>query len=84
MGKKKKDILKVQEESFIKGALKNGYDYNTAKKYYDDILAFAQYGFNKSHAVAYSIIAYKMGYLKIHFPKYFYLSLLSMIIRNWK
>ena len=80
MGKKKKDILKVQEESFIKGALKNGYDYNTAKKYYDDILAFAQYGFNKSHAVAYSIIAYKMGYLKIHFPKYFYLSLLSMII----
>ena len=80
MGKKKKDILKVKEESFIKGALKNGYDYNTAKKYYDDILAFAQYGFNKSHAVAYSIIAYKMGYLKIHFPKYFYLSLLSMII----
>ena len=80
MGKKKKDILKVQEESFIKGALKNGYDYNTAKKYYDDILAFAQYGFNKSHAVAYSIIAYKMGYLKIYFPKYFYLSLLSMII----
>ena len=80
MGKKKKDILKVQEESFIKGSLKNGYDYNTAKKYYDDILAFAQYGFNKSHAVAYSIIAYKMGYLKIHFPKYFYLSLLSMII----
>ena len=80
MGKKKKDILKVQEESFIKGALKNGYDYNTAKKYYDDILAFAQYGFNKSHAVAYSIIAYKMGYLKVHFPKYFYLSLLSMII----
>lgn len=80
MGKKKKDILKVQEESFIKGALKRGYRYETAKKYYDDILAFAQYGFNKSHAVAYSTIAYKMGYLKVHYPKYFYLSLLSMII----
>ena len=80
MSKKKKDDLKVQEENFIKGALKNGYDYNTAKTYYDDILAFSQYGFNKSHAVAYSTIAYKMGYLKVHFPKYFYLSLLSMII----
>ncbi len=80
MGKKKKEILKVEEESFIKGALKNGYSYEIAKKYYDDILAFASYGFNKSHAVAYSTIAYKMGYLKVHYPKYFYLSLLSMII----
>lgn len=82
MSKKKKDLLKVQEEAFIKGALKNKYDYQTAKKYYDDILSFAQYGFNKSHAVAYSMIAYKMGYLKVHYPKYFYLSLLSMIIGN--
>lgn len=80
MSKKKKDILKVQEEAFIKGALKNGYSLSVAQKYYDDILSFAQYGFNKSHAVAYSTIAYKMGYLKVHYSKYFYLSLLSMII----
>ncbi len=80
MSKKKKELLKVQEEKFINGALKNGYDYKVAKSYYDDILAFAEYGFNKSHAVAYSIIAYKMGYLKVHYPKYFYLSLLTMII----
>lgn len=80
MSKKKKDLLKVQEEKFIEGSLKNGYDYKTAKKYYDDILSFAQYGFNKSHAVAYSMIAYKMGYLKVHYPKYFYLNLLSMSI----
>ncbi len=80
MSKKKKDLLKVQEEKFIEGSIKNGYDYKTAKKYYDDILAFAEYGFNKSHAVAYSMIAYKMAYLKVHYPKYFYLNTLSMII----
>jgi len=80
MGKKKKEILEVQEKKFIDGALKKGYSYNIAKKFYDDILSFAQYGFNKSHAVAYSTIAYKMAYLKVHYPKYFYLSLLSMII----
>ena len=82
MSKKKKDLLKVQEEKFIEGSINNGYDYKTAKSYYDDILSFAEYGFNKSHAVAYSIIAYKMAYLKVHYPKYFYLNILSMIIGN--
>ena len=80
MSKKKKDLLKVQEEKFIEGSIKKGYDYKTAKSYYDDILSFAEYGFNKSHAVAYSIIAYKMGYLKAHYPKYFYLNLLTTSI----
>ncbi|MBR1385510.1 MAG: DNA polymerase III subunit alpha [Bacilli bacterium] len=82
MSKKKKELLKVQEEKFISGSLKNGYDYKTAKKIYDDILSFASYGFNKSHAVAYSLIAYKMAYLKVHYSKYFYLNILSMIIGN--
>lgn len=82
MSKKKKELLKVQEEKFISGSLKNGYDYKTAKKVYDDILSFASYGFNKSHAVAYSLIAYKMAYLKVHYSKYFYLNILSMIIGN--
>lgn len=82
MSKKKKDLLKVQEEKFIEGSLKNGYDYKVAKEIYDNILSFAEYGFNKSHAVAYSMIAYKMGYLKVHYPKYFYLNILSMIIGN--
>ena len=80
MSKKKKELLSVQEEKFIEGAIKNGYEYQIAKKYYEDILSFAEYGFNKSHAVAYSILAYKMAYLKAHFPKYFYLNILSMEI----
>ena len=80
MSKKKRDLLKVQEEKFIEGSIKNGYEYTVAKKYYDDILSFAEYGFNKSHAVAYSILAYKMAYLKTHYPKHFYLNILSMTI----
>ncbi len=80
MSKKKKELLSVQEKKFIEGSINNGYDFKVAKKYYEDILAFAEYGFNKSHAVAYSILAYKMAYLKVHFSKYFYLNILSMTI----
>lgn len=80
MSKKKKNILASQEEKFIAGAIKNGYNYELAKKFYDDILSFAEYGFNKSHSVAYSMIAYKMGYLKVHYSKYFYLNSLSSVV----
>ena len=82
MSKKKKNILASQEEKFVSGAIKNGYSYEISKKIYDDILSFAEYGFNKSHSVAYSMIAYKMGYLKMHYSKYFYLSSLSSVIGN--
>jgi DNA polymerase-3 subunit alpha len=84
MSKKKKDVLSSWEERFIKGGTKNGYDYEYVKKMYDDILAFSEYGFNKSHAVAYAVIAYKMAYFKVHYSKYFYLCLLSMIIGEEK
>ncbi len=80
MSKKKKDALKNEEDKFISGSIKNGHSYEVAKEVYDLILNFAQYGFNKSHTVAYSMIAYKMAYLKAKYPKYFYLNLLSQII----
>jgi len=77
MSKKKKDVLEKYKEKFIKGGLKNGYSYEVVNKYYNDILAFSEYGFNKSHSVAYAFVAYVMGYLKAHFPKYFYASILT-------
>ncbi len=80
MSKKKKEILKNEEEKFIAGCLKNGHDLETSKKIYDLILNFANYGFNKSHSVAYSIIAYRMAYLKAKYPKYFFSNLLSSVI----
>ena len=79
MSKKKYDVLKQEEEKFIKRASKN-VSFETAKKVYDLILKFANYGFNKSHSVSYSIIAYKMAYLKYYYPKYFYSNLLMGVI----
>ncbi len=80
MSKKKLDILKSEEEKFITKSVENGYTYEISKKIFDLILNFANYGFNRSHSVAYSMIAYKMAYLKYYFPKYFYASLLSSVI----
>lgn len=80
MSKKKKDILKSEEEKFLAGCKKNGYDESISKEVYDLILNFANYGFNKSHSVAYSIIAYRMAYLKAKYPKYFFSNLLSSVI----
>ena len=80
MSKKKMDILKNEEEKFITQSVDRGYSREVSKKIFDLILSFANYGFNRSHSVAYSMVAYKMAYLKYYFPKYFYGSLLSSVI----
>lgn len=80
MSKKKMDVLKNEEDKFINGAIDRGYESNTAKKVFDLILNFANYGFNRAHSVAYSIIAYKMAYLKAKYPKYFFSNLLTSVI----
>ena len=80
MSKKKMDILKNEEERFINGAVNRGYTEEIAKKVFDLILNFANYGFNRAHSVAYSIIAYKMAYLKAKYPKYFFSNLLTSVI----
>ena len=80
MGKKKKEILLKEKEKFVSRSIERGYNKEVVEKIYDLILEFAGYGFNKSHAVAYSIVAYKMAYLKAHYPKYFYANLLSSVI----
>lgn len=80
MSKKKFDILKEEEKRFITGAISNNYTKEEAEKVYNLILKFANYGFNKSHSVSYSIVAYKMAYLKCYYPKYFYANLLGGVI----
>ena len=75
--KKEKDKLLKLEKRFVDGAKEKGYDQNTAKKVFDDILRFAEYGFNKSHSVVYAIITCRMAYLKAHYPLEFYASLLG-------
>ena len=71
MSKKKEEILLKEKPKFIKRSIDNGYSEEVATKIYDLILKFANYGFNKSHSVAYAVIAYKLAFLKTYFFKYF-------------
>lgn len=77
----KKDAQKLEslKKSFINGCLKNGKPYNLANKIFDLIERFANYGFNKSHAISYAAIACQMAYLKAHYPKEFYCVILSSL-----
>jgi DNA polymerase-3 subunit alpha len=68
MGKKDKNLMAEQKREFVNGAAANGVDKKTASDIYDLIEKFASYGFNKSHSVAYSVLAYQTGYLKAHYP----------------
>ena len=67
MGKKLKDEMKIQRERFVDGALEKGYKGNLATKIYDLIESFGGYGFNKSHSVAYALLAYQTAYFKTHY-----------------
>ncbi len=79
MSKKKKEVMEQEKQNFITRASQNGYGAK-ASQLYDLILKFANYGFNKSHSVAYALIGYQMAYLKVKFPKYFITNLLNMSI----
>ncbi|MBQ2910555.1 MAG: DNA polymerase III subunit alpha [Bacilli bacterium] len=80
MSKKKLDLLKAEEEKFIEKSIKKGHSKEDAKKVYELVLNFAGFGFNKSHSVAYAIIAYKMAYLKTHYKTIFFANLLTNVI----
>ena len=82
MSKKKEDILIKEKEKFVEKSLLRGYDIDTINKIYDIILRFANYGFNKSHAVSYALISYKIAFLKAHFYPYFMTSILTNSINN--
>lgn len=84
ISKKKEDIIINEQEKFITRAVNNGYNKENAQKIYELIMKFASYGFNKSHSVAYAMLAYQMMYLKINYPKEFYASLLTININTTK
>lgn len=75
----KKDLHMMEElkQSFINGCLENEYERNVAEQLFDWIVRFSNYGFNKSHSVAYSTISYQLAYIKAHEPLIFYTCLLS-------
>ena len=82
MGKKKRSELEKQKQRFVDGAVKNGINKETAAGIFLKIEPFAEYGFNKSHAAAYAIIAYQTAYLKTYFPNDFFAASMTMDISN--
>ncbi|MGG3572753.1 DNA polymerase III subunit alpha [Bacillus gobiensis] len=82
VSKKQKSILDKEREHFVNGCLKKGYAESVAHEVYDLIVKFANYGFNRSHAVAYSMIGFQLAYLKAHFPLNFMAGLLTSVIGN--
>ena len=82
IGKKKKEILDEQRQIFTSGVAKKGYGRKLGKELYDLIVKFASYGFNKSHAAAYAMIAYQTAYLKANYPLEFMAALLTGVMSN--
>ena len=82
MSKKNLTTMQKQREKFITGAVNLGRPKQVAEKVYDYIGQFANYGFNRSHAVAYSEIAFWLAYLKVHYPAAFYTALLNSNLGN--
>ena len=84
MGKKKRAELEKQKQRFINGAEKNGIAKDIAAGIFMKIEPFAEYGFNKSHAAAYAVIAYQTAYLKTYYPNEFFSASMSMELSNQK
>lgn len=77
MSKKNQEIIDAQRSKFINGVVQKGHPEAVGKRVYDYIEQFANYGFNRSHAVAYTKIAFWLAYLKVHYPAAFYTALLN-------
>jgi DNA polymerase-3 subunit alpha len=77
MGKKKVEEMAKHEVTFIDGAVANKINKKTAKEIFDLMAKFADYGFNRSHSMAYAVLAFQTAYLKAHYPAYFYAAVLS-------
>ena len=82
MGKKMRDEIPKQRKMFTEGAIKNGIDEDVAKSIFDQMEKFASYGFNKSHAAAYSLVSYQTAYLKAHYPVEFMCAVMDLDITN--
>ncbi|MBI3505702.1 MAG: DNA polymerase III subunit alpha [Proteobacteria bacterium] len=82
MGKKNKEEMEAQRKSFVDGAIANGVDAAKASQIFDLVDKFAGYGFNKSHAAAYAIVAYQTAWLKANHPVEFFAASMTLDISN--
>lgn len=77
MGKKKREEMAVHERKFVDGAVAREINKKKAEEIFNLMAQFADYGFNRSHSIAYAYVAFQTAYLKAHYPAYFYASVLS-------
>ncbi len=82
MSKKKTDAMKAERESFVEGCASFGIIAETANAIFDDMVGFAKYAFNKSHATAYGVISYRTAYLKAHYPAEYFAALMTSVLDN--
>ena len=90
MSKKKTAVMEKERQNFVygneaegvKGCIANGIDEKTANQIYDEMIDFAKYAFNKSHAAAYAVVAYETAYLKYYYPVEFMAALMTSVIDN--
>jgi len=82
ISKKKQGVLEKEKEAFLNGAQANGISVGDAEALFDDIVSFANYAFNKSHAAAYGVISFRTAYLKTHYPKEYTSALLSSVLSS--
>ncbi|MFC7061543.1 DNA polymerase III subunit alpha [Halobacillus seohaensis] len=80
VSKKQKDVLEQQQNQFVQRSIQYGYDENVATQLFEWIVKFSNYGFNRSHAVAYSVISYQLAYLKAHYPDIFIAELMNSTV----
>lgn len=79
IGKKDAKVIETEKAHFIDGAVEKGIDVASATEVYQYIERFANYGFNRSHAFAYSLLAYQLAYFKAHYPRAFYTAILRFV-----
>ncbi|MBR5817369.1 MAG: DNA polymerase III subunit alpha, partial [Clostridia bacterium] len=82
MAKKNESVMLAEKSDFINGCLANGVEKAAAEKIFDEMVGFAKYAFNKSHATAYSVISYRTAYLKAHYPAEYFSALLTSVLSD--
>lgn len=90
MSKKKASVMEKERQNFVygnpeegvKGCIANGIDEKTANQIYDEMIDFAKYAFNKSHAAAYAVVSYQTAYLKYYYPSEFMAALMTSVMDN--
>lgn len=90
MSKKKGEVMERERKNFVygnpeegvPGCIANGIDEKTANKIYDEMIDFAKYAFNKSHAAAYAVVSYQTAWLKYYYPVEFMAALMTSVIDN--